>query len=177
MTLLTKTDFTGQVFGKLTALKKTWKLYKNGKTGKLVDNIFWLCACECGKATKVSPSRLSKNKVLCCRSCSNRQRYDKDRQARIVTPKGYVMIYTPEHPNKYIGSGRVFEHVLVMEEHIGRLLYPKETVHHLNGVKADNRIENLELWVSNHPAGQRIQDKINHAIEIIAKYGDEYELN
>lgn len=62
------------------------------------------------------------------------------------------------------------EHVFVMSEHIGRPLLPHETIHHKNGQRADNRIENLELWSHAQPYGQRIEDKVRFALEILSEY-------
>lgn len=81
---------------------------------------------------------------------------------RRTTPKGYVMVRQPNHPKAQ--NGYIQEHRLIMEKHLGRYLLPKETVHHKNGKKDDNRIENLELWGCSHGTGSRYADWSNEQI-------------
>lgn len=83
---------------------------------------------------------------------------------------GYKYIFDRNHPN-CTKSGRVCEHIVVMTDFLKRPLLKGEFVHHRNGIKDDNRIENLELWSKHHPVGGRIEDKIAWCKEFLALYG------
>ena len=66
----------------------------------------------------------------------------------------------------------IIEHRAVMEEILDRPLRKDESVNHKNGNRADNRRENLELWSRYQPSGQRVEDKVKWAREVLSLYGD-----
>jgi len=131
------------------------------KTARIKDKD---CAGGCGKKIARASTR--------CYSCSGRLNCHKRRRNpkhAYMTHAGYILIGVDDHPYKQ-KKGYVAEHRLVMEKKIGRYLLPHENVHHINGVRSDNRIENLELWSTKQPKGQRVEDLVEWAEEILQLY-------
>ena len=87
---------------------------------------------------------------------------------RRLSAECYVMVRCPKHPAAQ--NGYVQEHRLVMEQFIKRCLLKGETVHHKNGDRADNAIENLELFSCNHGNGQRYDDMSATEIKMLIEH-------
>lgn len=100
---------------------------------------------ECLVCDEKIKSYISKPKKYCSKECAN-----KGKTKSHIKRSGYLFIYRPEHRKTCVGNngkgGYVREHIIMVEEHIGRYLNAGETVHHINEKRADNRIENLYLF-------------------------------
>lgn len=122
------------------------------------------------------------DKKYCSKKCASLFFYRKSNNIDLNLPinyhikrfyidhKGYKKIYKPSHPNSS-KSGYIPEHRLVMSEALGRTLRKDETIHHINGDRLDNRLENLELRDGAHGSGQRVIDKIQHCFSYLEKHG------
>lgn len=81
---------------------------------------------------------------------------------------GYVRVHRPDHPRADVG-GYVLEHRLVMEGHLGRFLEKGEVVHHLNGDRHDNRIENLQLMMHRRLHPPFSEPSVDNALEFLGR--------
>lgn len=137
---------------------------------------WWLCRCSCGTVREVNGGGLcsggSKSCGCLARELSAARKGSVSKAwkgGHTTSRQGYILIQTE---NRGISKRRLYrpEHVLVMENHLGRLLRPKDVIHHKNGIRDDNRLENLELWSCSHPHGQRIEDKVAWCKEFLQAY-------
>jgi hypothetical protein len=154
-------DMTGRRFHRLTVMSKA------------PDKGMWFCKCDCGKETTVDAANI-RRKIYPTKSCGclNAERTgDKSpcwKGGRYLA-SGYIKIKVAGHP-RGDSHDRVFEHIVVVEKEIGHYLDKCFTVHHLNGIKADNRIKNLEIRLGRHGKGHSVTDTLK---DLIILYGNE----
>lgn len=154
-------DLVGQRFGRLVVIER---LSRKGRP-------VWLCSCDCGNKHTVSGAILRDGRSRSCgcylsdvnkRSSGINGKNWKGGRSR--DGNGYIRLTVG--PNQ-----RIFEHIHIMETQLGRKLLPDEVVHHKNGIRSDNRIDNLELRVkSRHPMGASVDELLQWADELISRY-------
>ena len=106
--------------------------------------------CEnCKKVFKTYQCWINRGESkYCSRECANNGKNNPSWIGGRIKEAGYILIYSPKHPLR-AKDKRVQEHRLVMEKHLGRYLLSTEIIHHINGIKDDNRLENLMIFKSN----------------------------
>lgn len=136
---------------------------------------------ECRKLKSRKYSQTYREKIRCRRKRRIQLGLDPDFEGNYIHERKlnnrgkknkYYYITKIGHPNAQKSNiGRIPEHVWIMSEFLNRPLYKNECVHHKNGLKYDNRLDNLELWTRAHPPGQRVDDKIAWCKKFLDEYG------
>lgn len=179
-------DVKGQRFGMWTVIERGPKSMRTNSAPAL-----WLVRCDCGTESIVPGSELRK-KSHPSRSCGcvrkgphpekigrySRSRHHAWKGGRSKDRKGYIYISISQikdfYPNAQWSTGskrrKMLEHRAVMSQYLKRPLFSAETVHHRNGDRSDNQIENLELRAGKHGPGQTPEDLVKWAKEILTRY-------
>ena len=162
-------DITGNVYGMLSVVS-----YKESIPGR---GPMWLCKCECGGSVIADGCHIRNGHTKSCGCLSRRKGANHPMwKGGILYSNGYKYIYCPDHDNvtRKTSGMYVGEHTYVMSKHLGRALSDDEVVHHKNGNKTDNRLDNLELCLrKKHQPGQSIEETVKYAIDILTKYAPE----
>jgi hypothetical protein len=144
------------------------------------DQVF--CSPECRETSTGKKNKIRNKNKTCiedncnektsgvrCLRCSQQARRVQhegiDGYTRNTDKHGYIVLHVGKF-SPYTNARNIAEHRYVMMMYLGRNLSPEETVHHKNGVRDDNRLENLELWTGDHQPGVRVADHIEHMIDL-----------
>jgi len=146
--------------------------YKNGKYYANVP-----CS-QCSIPRRTQIQRTGKVRRITCQPCQAFNRRG-TKGTRLFDKSGYVRIYLQPDEfffpmvvhNRNMYGGYVLEHRLVMAKHLGRCLHRWEIVHHKNGIKDDNRIENLQIVSDDrHKQITLLETHISYLEKLLAKY-------
>lgn len=174
--------------GNLRSYRKKWgkdprycSTVCGGKGRKLADEKWQVHCVQCGKPMPIQRrpgGTINRQKKLCSTACRSQFRqehapklFDGGIRTRHLK-RGYVWLSIPAYLSRTGKKTYMLQHRYVMEQHLGRAMLKQETIHHINGVRDDNRIENLELFSTHHGEGSRVTDKVAHAIEVLRLYPD-----
>ncbi len=161
----------GQKFGHWAVIERAER-----PDGMVNRNAYWKVRCDCPAKTEkfVQGAALRNGGSTSCgceRSRISGEWQHNHRGELHPNWKGKGWVNVHGYREITVDGETALEHRHVMEQHLGRKLVEGENVHHKNGIRTDNRIENLELWSVSQPPGQRVTDKEQEAIDLLKKSG------